>query len=567
MKKAVILTIKNLVVKFKMHNKILTTIRNVSFDVYAGETLAIVGESGSGKSVLTKVLTTMIDKNGWVSQGQVVYYPVATNINDELTYFKKPVHLLDFHRILLDKKLKKAVIKQNNKTIKSKKQQIKLLETLTKATIKTKKAILNTKINNLSQKIAFKSEQQPAIMVKLATLEAQKARINEYYQVISNGEKKAKMITILTTEIQELLQENQKLRHLSIYEKLMINKNIKILTAFYERNEMPNQQEINKIMNYFTKKQYQDGVGYRINKFNCKMLENVKDIPGFTSLLTEWNMNKSFTFVNKRKAKYHLTKLRGHTIATIFQDPMTSLNPLLSVGFQISETLQKNQNMNKVEAKKAAIALLEKVGIANAAKRYHDIPGMYSGGMRQRVVIAIALACKPQILICDEPTTALDVTIQAQIIDLIKTLQKEYQFTIIFITHDLGLVANIADRIAVLYAGQIIEHGLVNEVFFNSQHPYTWALLSSLPQFSEKNTELYSIPGNPISLDQTIYGDPFASRNKFALTIDYQYEPPFFQVSPTHYAKTWLLDPRAPKGLRPKQLENIKNLGSEQKNE
>lgn len=206
-----------------------------------------------------------------------------------------------------------------------------------------------------------------------------------------------------------------------------------------------------------------------------------------------------------------------------------------------------------------AINLMKKVGITNVEKRYKDLPRKYSGGMRQRIVIAIALACRPKILICDEPTTALDVTIQAQVLDLIKELKKEYKFTVIFITHDLGVVANVADRVAVMYAGQIIEHGKIEEIFFNPQHPYTWSLLLSLPQLGKKGEDLYSISGTPPSLFKEINGDAFAPRNKFALAIDYKYEPPMFKVSDTHYAKTWLLDPRAPKIERPKQLELLKH--------
>ncbi len=185
--------------------------------------------------------------------------------------------------------------------------------------------------------------------------------------------------------------------------------------------------------------------------------------------------------------------------------------------------------------------------------------------MRQRVVIAIALACQPKVLICDEPTTALDVTIQAQILDLIKSLQKEYKFTVIFITHDLGVVANIADRVAVMYAGQIIEHGTVNDIFFDPKHPYTWAPLYSLPQFGQKGEDLYSIPGSPPSLYAKVYGDLFTPRNQHAMKIDYLLEPPMFKVSETHYAKTWLLDPRAAKVTKPKQLQQLEQIKNDTK--
>lgn len=253
----------------------------------------------------------------------------------------------------------------------------------------------------------------------------------------------------------------------------------------------------------------------------------------------------------------HWATIRGKKIATIFQDPMTSLNPLRRIGSQIAEVIRLHRGATKEEAKTEAIELLKKVGIKDAEVRYNDFPFQYSGGMRQRVVIAIALACRPEILICDEPTTALDVTIQAQIIELIKELAKEYGFTVLFITHDLGVVANVADRVAVMYAGQIVEIGTAKDVFYHSRHPYTWALLSSLPQLGKKGEELYAIHGTPPSLFNEIRGDAFASRNPYALAVDFIEEPPMFQVSETHYAKTWLLDPRAPKVKRPHIIDEI----------
>ena len=249
--------------------------------------------------------------------------------------------------------------------------------------------------------------------------------------------------------------------------------------------------------------------------------------------------------------------IRGKEIATIFQDPMTSLNPIKTIGSQISEVIIKHQKKSPKEAKKMAIDLMNRTGIPYAEKRYDDYPFQYSGGMRQRIVIAIALACRPKILICDEPTTALDVTIQAQILDLIRELQEEYKFTTIFITHDLGVVASIADRVAVMYAGQIVETGTVEDIYYNPQHPYTWSLLSSLPQLGNRGDQLYSVPGTPPSLYKDIKGDAFAPRSSFAMEIDFAEEPPMFQVSETHFAKTWLLDPRAPKAEKPEIIQNL----------
>jgi oligopeptide transport system ATP-binding protein len=231
----------------------------------------------------------------------------------------------------------------------------------------------------------------------------------------------------------------------------------------------------------------------------------------------------------------------------VFQDPMTSLNPVKTIGKQILEAVERHQGLKDDNAKNAVLDILKDVGISNPAVRYNQYPHEFSGGMRQRVVIAIAVACNPKILICDEPTTALDVTIQAQIIQLLKNLQKKYKLTIVYITHDLGVVAKVADRIAVMYAGDIIEIGTAQEIFYDPKHPYTWALLSSLPQLGVKGEPLYSIHGTPPNLFNEVKGDAFAPRNPNALKIDFMKRPPYFSVSPSHKAKTWLLDPRAPK--------------------
>ena len=245
----------------------------------------------------------------------------------------------------------------------------------------------------------------------------------------------------------------------------------------------------------------------------------------------------------------------------IMQDPMTSLNPLKTIGVQIMEAVLLHQKLTRGEAKEKTLKYLEDVGIPHPERRFNQYPHEFSGGMRQRVVIAIAIACAPQILICDEPTTALDVTIQAQILDLLKALRHKYKLSIILITHDLGVVANIADRVAVMYAGDIIEIGTSEDIFYDPKHPYTWALLSSLPQVGVKGTDLFSIPGTPPNLFAKIKGDAFAPRNSRALKIDFLETPPYFQVSPTHKAKTWLLDPRAPKVEPPPVVEKIRNGG------
>ena len=262
----------------------------------------------------------------------------------------------------------------------------------------------------------------------------------------------------------------------------------------------------------------------------------------------------------KFKGEKDWTKIRGKEIAMVMQDPMTSLNPLKTVGWQIEEALKLHQGLKGEAAKNKAIEILDDVGIPDPARRYGQYPHEFSGGMRQRVVIAIAMACNPQILICDEPTTALDVTIQAQILDLIKALKVKYDLTTIYITHDLGVVANVADRIAVMYAGDIVEIGTCEEVFYDPKHPYTWALLSSLPQLGVKGEDLYAIKGTPPNLFNKVKGDAFAPRNPQALKIDFEHRPPYFVVSPTHKARTWLLDPRAPKVEPPEIIKHIRDI-------
>lgn len=240
-------------------------------------------------------------------------------------------------------------------------------------------------------------------------------------------------------------------------------------------------------------------------------------------------------------------KIRGREIAMIMQDPMTSLNPLKTIGQQIMEAVQLHQGLRGKAAKQKTLEYLRDVGIADPEVRFGQYPHEFSGGMRQRVVIAIAVACSPQILICDEPTTALDVTIQAQILELLKEMRVKYNLTIVLITHDLGVVANIADRVAVMYAGDIVEIGTSDDIYYDPRHPYTWALLSSMPQMGIKGEDLFNIQGTPPNLFMEIKGDAFAPRNPQALKIDFVKRPPYFEVSPTHKAKTWLLDPRAPK--------------------
>ena len=260
-------------------------------------------------------------------------------------------------------------------------------------------------------------------------------------------------------------------------------------------------------------------------------------------------------------------EIRGNRIGLIFQDPLSALNPIMKIGNQITESLRLNRHMKSEEAKKVALELMESVGIPNAEKRFDQYPFQFSGGMRQRIVIAIALAGDPEILICDEPTTALDVTVQAKILELINKIKKERNLSVIFITHDLGVVANMADRVNVMYAGKVVDTGTAEEIFFEPAHPYTWALLNSMPDLHTKD-RLEAIPGTPPNMIYPPKGDAFAARNAYAMKIDYEMEPPMFKITDTHAAATWLLHPKAakngiemPAGLKAR-IERMKRSGA-----
>ena len=270
--------------------------------------------------------------------------------------------------------------------------------------------------------------------------------------------------------------------------------------------------------------------------------------------ITKWNSKQ-------------MQKFRGEKCSIIFQDPMTSLNPVFTVGSQLIEAILLHTDKNKKEAWARAVEMLTLVGVNEPESRMKQYPHELSGGMRQRVMIAMALVCEPDILIADEPTTALDVTIQARILQLILNLQKKLGIAVIFITHNLGVVAKIADYVNVMYAGKVVETGKAEDIFFDPRHPYTWGLLSSMPDLTgDKKERLYTIPGNPPNLANEVKGDAFAVRNPYALNIDFEEEPPMFEINEHHQAATWLLHPDAPKVEMPQTLKKrIEQLRREEK--
>ncbi len=703
--KKVLLSINNLEVKFNVRGRQLTAIRDVSFDIYENESIAIVGESGSGKSVLTKTFTGMLESNGIITKGNIIYqddqlsalkiklsrfdvirynklveflnrnakyiggkdiylkmqklkneFEQSKRLTDEeLETYKRKIDDLNYQRTeYYNKKIvapNKSKKQQYEEDIKNLQVQInglnkKLLQAENKEEIETEIASLNAQIEELNRKIEtastenerkryaqaikaldnqikeIKKEEKQARKARCLSVKQNKEAILEYKQTMANLNKDYIKAVDNYVVSENVLKRNKELAKEII---LSINR-YSILTQFFYlhslkdrfenafRNNLEfNDKTLEKLYELITFRVLYKGVeneyfnpldekeAKELEKTNEKTLKDAKKGVYYSKIVNyakQINANEKFVQyvikvllesnrysdldklleetsekliispnsilkgytildLTKIKTASEWQKIRGSRIAMVFQDPMTSLNPIVTIGKQITEVIIKHQDCSMAEAEKRAIELMDKVGIPDAAKRFKEYPFQYSGGMRQRIVIAIALACQPKVLICDEPTTALDVTIQAQIIELIKKLQKEFQFTTIYITHDLGVVASVADRVAVLYAGQIVEAGLVHEIFYDPRHPYTWALLSSLPQLAIKGQELFSIQGTPPSLYNKIKGDAFAERNPYCLAVDLEYEPPRFYVSDTHFAKTWLLDPRAPKISKPSLIENI----------
>ena len=569
--KKVLLSVKDLHVKFRVRGRILTAIRGISLDLYENESVAIVGESGSGKSVFTKTFAGMLDANGFIDNGSIIF-------NDEeladtrVNYNARGKRLVANVAAKLDKLSKLELGAETFKAMEALKQEKKDREGLSAEETKkltdkiSEMQFQRTELFNQRQTVDRKNEKEryknlgkeiKSLDVQIEDLRKQEKKVaQEHKTAVLNdkaynaafAEKLAALKKEYEAQIMGEVSQETKERNLEIAKEVYLSVGrygytqqskfvSKLLKCF--KVAMENGADL---CDGEVRNQIFDQVVFRVRYLD----ETEKQLHGTCVLnLAKVNYGKDWT------------KIRGGKIATVFQDPMTSLNPIITIGKQITSVIMKHQDCSELEARSRALELMHKVGIPNPEKRFDDYPFQYSGGMRQRIVIAIALSCQPKILICDEPTTALDVTIQAQILKLIKDLQKEFGYTIVFITHDLGVVANVADRVAVLYAGQVIELGTCEEVFYDPRHPYTWALLSSLPQLAQRNTKLYSITGTPPSLYNKIVGDAFAPRNPYCLKVDTLVEPPLFQITDTHFAKTWLEDPRAPKVQKPEIIENI----------
>lgn len=569
--KKVLLSVKDLIVKFHVRGRVLTAIRGVSLDIYENESIAIVGESGSGKSVFTKTFAGMLDSNGFIDNGKIIFSDeelsdtvVKLNDNAKKVIAENKKKLDEYSRLEFGADTYKAILELESEKRRRADISKEEAEAYEKELLELKRERTNTfnlkqtydpskekdkikeagkKISELDTKIrAFEKEHEQKVKERANSLAHDTAYNQEFDKKMA--ELKAKHAKEVSEAISAETEARNEILAKEVYLSVgrfgfrkRMKQNNALLDALKEAMkigvDLSDEEQRNAVFDKVTfRVKYLDENSERLHGICILNLANIRDG-------RDWS------------------QIRGTKIATVFQDPMTSLNPIITIGKQITSVIMKHQDCTENEARLRALDLMDKVGIPNPEARFDDYPFQYSGGMRQRIVIAIALSCQPKILICDEPTTALDVTIQAQILKLLKDLQKEFNYTIVFITHDLGVVANIADRVAVLYAGQIVEVGTVEEVFYDPRHPYTWALLSSLPQLAERNTTLYSITGTPPSLYNSIVGDAFAPRNPYCMKIDTLEEPPMFKVTDTHYAKTWLLHPDAPKVEKPEGIQNI----------
>lgn len=511
MTKEKILEVNNLEISFKTDNGLVRAVRGVSFDLYKGETLCIVGESGSGKSVTSKAIMGILANNAIVENGNIIY-----DGEDLLEISEEEFHKIRGHKIGM---IFQDPLSSLNPIMKVGKQ-------ITEATILNGNKLKKLYEDNISEQL---------INYKNALTK----RNNAILKIKRNLEKELESSKDKIKEIKDKAKEDIK--------KIKLETKEKLPTLKYELKEAKKQAR-QKVKEY--KKQVVSDYKNDIEKIKIEVNNNINIINDtYISLLKKAKEDYLNNKADDLKNKY--LEIKNEYLAKLQNEK----NKIIDRKTKYIDSLK----ITHKEAKRRALEIMREVGIPLPEKRFKQYPFEFSGGMRQRIVIAIALTATPEILICDEPTTALDVTIQAQILELIKKIQKERNIACIFITHDLGVVANLADRVAVMYAGKIVEYGNADEIFFDPKHPYTWALLSSIPDVDSKE-RLDAIPGTPPNMIYPPKGDAFALRSKYAMKIDFEYEPPFFKVSDTHYAATWLLHENAPKVEMPSIVkERINN--------
>ena len=499
-----ILDVKNLKISFKTDHGILKAVRNISFDLERGETLCIVGESGSGKSVTSKAIMGILAANAIIEGGSIMY-----NGENLLEVSEDEFHRIRGHKI--------GMIFQD--PLSSLNPIVKIGKQITEAML----------INSNKLKTMYDDLIAPELVQYKNLIQRKKVKISNAKHRLNNE------VAVLKAKLAEHPEEKDAI-------SAQINELKANYAKFVKELEVDVKSKLPEIK----------------AKLNAKKIEAKKEVAQYK----QEALYVRDTKLTQAKAAFdeEMANITASYTGEEADKKVAELNKKYKQDVNDIKTEYINKTMiTKAEAKRRALEIMKEVGIPLPEKRFNQYPFEFSGGMRQRIVIAIALTAAPEILICDEPTTALDVTIQAQILELIKRIQKERNIACIFITHDLGVVANMADRVAVMYAGKIVEYGKAEEIFFEPKHPYTWALLSSIPDVDSKE-RLDAIPGTPPNMIYPPKGDAFAARSKYAMNIDFEQEPPYFKVSDTHYAATWLLHPDAPKVEMPKIVsERIKN--------
>ena len=555
-----ILSVDNLTISFKTDNGLVKAVRGVSFDLIKGETLCIVGESGSGKSVTSKAIMGILAKNAIVEDGSIMYNGENLLEISEEEYvsirghkigmiFQDPLSSLN-PIVRIGKQITEATLINNDKL----KQMYNSLISKEYMEYKNIYSASNARINKLTNKynddvLKLKKEakedpaKKEANQAKIAELTANyKSQVAE---IKSDTKEKGAIAKVSLLEASKVAKTKVKEYHANVKNEYLLNcDNLKAkyqtelskINSDYENYDPSSKVlELQKSLD-ITNKKLQEAI-LKFNSFDKHDLENR-------------NQTQEVVVSLKQEAKNYQKEIKNAINAHKIALHDAALKNKASLKKAKEEYIDKVKITRK-EAKRRALEIMKEVGIPQPERRFRQYPFEFSGGMRQRIVIAIVLTANPEVLICDEPTTALDVTIQAQILELINKLKRERNLSCVFITHDLGVVANMADRVAVMYAGKIVEYGKVDEIFYDPRHPYTWALLSSIPDV-DSNEKLDAIQGTPPNMIYPPLGDAFAARNKYAMEIDFKYQPPFFKVTDTHYAATWLLHPDAPKVEKPK---------------
>ncbi len=566
------LKVEDLTISFRTSQGLVRAVRGVSFDLEEGETLAIVGESGSGKSVTSRAIMGILAGNGIIDDGSIIYE------GQDLT----KIHEEDFHRIRGDRigmifqdpmsslnpimKIGKQITEGmliNGKRLKN--QYKKMTHTQRMDVINTKVDIKELKKNHRGNIRTLKKGIDPQTLeyLKLDYTKDLNHLINEKLDAKSVYMEKIRQLKVDTDKS----DEKQKADFIRLKEEYKAEYQQKIADIKQKRDsvkaefksktsrdkEVDNTGKIKEENKNFHKKIKE--LSKHLHEAKIELKKSRKEAKA--QAYAEWESEKAKT---QKKIQELKSKMKQ---ASSVKDKLAVRKEIM----RERELLLRFKKVTKKEAVERALTVMDEVGIPDPKKRLKQYPFQFSGGMRQRIVIAIALTANPDLLICDEPTTALDVTIQSQILELIKKLKEERNLSVIFITHDLGVVANMADRVAVMYAGRIVEIGKSMDIFYNPKHPYTWALLSSMPDL-ESTERLFAIPGTPPNMLYPPKGDAFADRNPYAMAIDFEKEPPFFKVNDSHYAATWLLHEQAPKVEMPEIVRNriarMKNQSSKE---